>query len=78
MSEYLSNNLFSASINTLINGINENKICFVVPSYQRGYRWTENQIKRLLIDLYEFRTEQEKGNKLVGNYYCLQPIVVKK
>ena len=78
MSEILTNNLFSVSINTLINGINGKKICFVVPSYQRGYRWTESQIKRLLIDLYEFRTEQEKGNTLVGSYYCLQPIVVKR
>lgn len=78
MSENLTKNLFSASINTLISGINDKKICFVVPSYQRGYRWTDSQIKRLLMDLYEFGTEKDHGNTLVGDYYCLQPIVVKK
>ena len=78
MSENLTKNLFSASINTLISGINDKKICFVVPSYQRGYRWTDSQIKRLLMGLYEFGTEKDHGNTLVGDYYCLQPIVVKK
>lgn len=78
MSENLTKNLFSASINELISGIDDKKICFVVPSYQRGYRWTDSQIKRLLMDLYEFGTEKDRGNTLVGDYYCLQPIVVKK
>jgi len=78
MSESSATNLCSIPINKLNEGFNGKKICFVVPSYQRGYRWTENQIKRLLIDLYEFGTEKVKENKLVGDYYCLQPIVVKK
>lgn len=78
MSEDLTNNLFSASINKLINGFNDKKICFVVPSYQRGYRWTDSQIKRLLNDLYEFGKEKDRKNPLVGDFYCLQPIVVKK
>ena len=77
MSEPLTN-LFSISINDLIRGMNGKRICFVVPSYQRGYRWTDSQINRLLIDLYDFGTEKDKGNKLVGEYYCLQPIVVKR
>lgn len=66
MSENLTKNLFSASINELISGIDDKKICFVVPSYQRGYRWTDSQIKRLLMDLYEFGTEKDRGNTLVG------------
>ena len=78
MSEDLTNNLFSASINKLINGFNDKKICFVVPSYQRGYRWTDSQIRKLLTDLLEFKMEKDGGNKLVGDFYCLQPIVVKK
>ena len=41
---------------------------FILPDYQRGYRWTDDEIKLLLNDIYE------NGNKP----YCLQPIVVKK
>lgn len=41
---------------------------FYVPSYQRGYRWDESQVKALLDDIY--------GSE--GNSYCLQPIVVRK
>ena len=62
----------------MIYGISNKRLCFVVPSYQRGYRWTKSQVNRLLTDLFDFRTEKEKGNKMVGDFYCLQPIVVKK
>lgn len=41
---------------------------FYVPSYQRGYRWDENQVTALLNDVYD---NDEKP-------YCLQPIVVRK
>ncbi|MDE5790540.1 MAG: DUF262 domain-containing protein [Muribaculaceae bacterium] len=41
---------------------------FYLPDYQRGYRWTEDEIRLLLDDIYE------SG----GKPYCLQPIVVKK
>lgn len=41
---------------------------FVLPDYQRGYRWTSDEVKLLLDDIYE------NGN----NPYCLQPVVVKK
>lgn len=41
---------------------------FVVPSYQRGYRWGENDVKRLVTDIL--------GNG--ANPYCLQPVVVRK
>lgn len=41
---------------------------FFIPSYQRGYRWTEKEVERLLNDIY--------ANK--GKNYCLQPVVVKK
>lgn len=78
MCNTLTKNLFSVSINTLISGMDGKKICFVVPSYQRGYRWTDSQINRLLVDLYDFGTEKDRGNTLVGDYYCLQPIVVKR
>lgn len=41
---------------------------FYLPDYQRGYRWTKDEIKLLLDDIYES----------AGQSYCLQPIVVKK
>lgn len=43
---------------------------FFVPSYQRGYRWTNVQVEALLNDIWESCERNEKT-------YCLQPIVVK-
>ena len=40
---------------------------YFIPSYQRGYRWTEQQVEDLLNDINE-----SKGK------YCLQPLVVSK
>ncbi|PPA33114.1 hypothetical protein CGZ74_06635 [Streptococcus salivarius] len=45
---------------------------FNVPSYQRGYRWTEHEVTTLLEDLYT-HSKQNKDYK-----YCLQPLIVKK
>ena len=45
---------------------------FFIPSYQRGYRWTEQQVKDLLNDVNEFI--QNKNS----DFYSLQPLVVKK
>ncbi|WP_410687531.1 DUF262 domain-containing protein [Avibacterium paragallinarum] len=42
---------------------------FYVPSYQRGYRWGETEVVRLLDDIYS-----TEGNRS----YCLQPVVVRK
>lgn len=78
MDKLKTESLHSVSINDLVYGINDKKICFIVPSYQRGYRWTSTQVNRLLIDLFDFYSEKEKGNTLVGDFYCLQPIVIKK
>jgi uncharacterized protein with ParB-like and HNH nuclease domain/uncharacterized protein YejL (UPF0352 family) len=44
---------------------------FFIPSYQRGYRWDEQQVTDLLNDIRDFKTEND-------NWYCLQPLVVKK
>lgn len=49
----------------VVGGIKGN---FLIPSYQRGYRWGRNEVERLLTDIYE------NGDKS----YCLQPIVVRK
>lgn len=47
---------------------------FFIPNYQRGYRWTEQQVTDLLNDILEF---SQKNNSL-SEFYCLQPLVVKK
>lgn len=56
--------------NILLDTKNVGKIegLFYLPDYQRGYRWTSEEIKLLLDDIYES----------AGQPYCLQPIVVKK
>ncbi len=51
----------------------ENK--FFIPSYQRGYRWTKRQVEDLLNDVWDFIT---KTGKKDNEWYCLQPVVVKK
>lgn len=48
---------------------------FFFPTYQRGYRWDERQVRELLEDVYEF---MQTGRVQDGEYYCLQPVVVKK
>ncbi len=70
----LNANLMSVSINQLITQTKDNKhYCFLVPSYQRGYRWESEQIIRLLDDLYEFSQSAQNTD-----FYCLQPIIVKQ
>lgn len=48
--------------------VSDVKGTFFVPSYQRGYRWGEDEVLRLLNDVYS------NGKK----NYCLQPVVVRK
>jgi hypothetical protein len=50
---------------------------FFIPSYQRGYRWNEQQIEDLLNDINDFRPESV-NNSDKGTWYCLQPLVLKK
>lgn len=46
---------------------------FNIPHYQRGYRWEEQEVTELLNDLWSFERTSNKGE-----FYCLQPIVLKK
>ncbi|MEO6316768.1 MAG: DUF262 domain-containing protein [Chitinophagaceae bacterium] len=46
---------------------------FHIPHYQRGYRWEEQEVNELLDDLWTFCKDRESGD-----FYCLQPIVLKK
>ena len=48
---------------------------FFIPSYQRGYRWSSRQVIDLLKDIWEFASKRQKQE---GEFYCLQPIVVKR
>jgi len=46
---------------------------FLIPSYQRGYRWRAIQVEQMLNDLLGFY--KDKGGKPEA-WYCLQPLVV--
>ena len=72
--ELESTNLKSLSVNELILGDKGKKYCFIIPSYQRGYRWDSEQVNKLLNDLNEYK---KASNSIVGDFYCLQPIIVK-
>ena len=60
------NNIELKAIKDLI-GMN-----FFIPNYQRGYRWTRQQVKDLLEDIKEFMENNST------NIYCIQPLVVKR
>lgn len=62
----MTNNIALKSINELLG------MKFFIPSYQRGYRWTEQQVKDLLNDIQEFINTGQNG------IYCIQPLVVKQ
>lgn len=59
-----------AEIKPATKKVSEIEGVFVVPSYQRGYRWGTDEVVRLLDDIYNLHGNEVKG-------YCLQPIVVK-
>lgn len=56
----------------LVNDLQDFK--FYIPAYQRGYRWTPQEVGDLLDDIYEFDDGDAKNPKK----YCLQPLIVKK
>jgi len=65
------NNIELKTINELL------RMNFFIPSYQRGYRWTEQQVEDLLNDIDNF-TPKEVKNSTEKTWYCLQPLVVKQ
>ena len=56
------------------------KMHFIIPPYQRGYRWESRQIEELLEDLLDFvkslKSKRNRNNEGREPYYCLQPITV--
>ncbi len=73
----MSNTVELKAVGALLTG----KEHFYIPSYQRGYRWRKNQVEDLLGDLYSFtkRPRIDRGDvaSIYGDYYCLQPLIVK-
>ena len=65
MSDERENTIKETAVGKLL-GMN-----FFIPGYQRGYRWTEQQVNDLLNDINEFEPKN-------GSWYCLQPLVVKR
>lgn len=73
MNAYQTNQIVLKSVNQLF------EYSFFIPDYQRGFRWTDTQVKQLLDDVWNFAKnppQQEPGKE--KPFYCLQPVVVKK
>ena len=54
-----------------IHEISQEAKIFHIPNYQRGYRWTEDEVQALLDDLHTVCS-------VADNVYCLQPLVLEK
>lgn len=62
----------------MLKAVNElSQYSFFIPSYQRGYRWTKQEVDDLLNDIDEF-VPREIEYSDEKTWYCLQPIVVKE
>lgn len=46
---------------------------YIIPSYQRGYRWGKDEVEALLDDVYNFLDDPKNH----ASSYWLQPIVVR-
>ena len=57
-----------------IGDINDKELEFVIPSYQRGYRWDKQQIIDLLEDIKEFHDSDPQQEE----FYCVQPLIIQK
>lgn len=51
---------------------------FFIPDYQRGYRWKPEQVNNLLDDIWDFAYPSHSYKKGENEFYCLQPVVVRK
>ena len=70
----MDNSIYQYAIGELLDGR-----FFYIPSYQRGYRWTEKQVGDLLRDLLCFANDyaDEGKEKKQDQFYCLQPIIAR-
>ena len=53
--------------------LQRNGVCFTIAGYQRGFRWTQRDVRILLDDVREFSLAFPAES---GAFYCLQPVVV--
>lgn len=67
MAQYL-NHIERKSVGELMDGR-----YLYIPDYQRGYRWTPQQVEDLLRDLLTFIDEKKEAD-----FYSLQPIIARK
>lgn len=51
---------------------------FLIPNYQRGYRWESKHVEALLDDLYSFSIQMNESPNKTGKFYCIQPLAVVK
>ena len=58
-------------IANLLDG--KHRFRFIIPSFQRGYRWEEKQVLDLLEDIKQFAND----DNVKSDSYFLQPVVVK-
>ena len=58
-----------------IADIENDNVVFYIDAYQRGFRWTEAEVRDLLDDIHEF---SQSGYEAINRFYCLQPIIVTK
>lgn len=55
--------------------LSSQNVCFFnIPEYQRGYKWTAENVKQLLNDLKNFGIHRQTAEE----FYCLQNITVAK
>ena len=66
--------MLNFKLRPVIELINE-KYKFLVPAYQRGYKWTRLEVLKLMMDIWDFKIY--RGDKNKDAFYCLQPIVVR-
>ncbi|MCQ2192518.1 MAG: DUF262 domain-containing HNH endonuclease family protein [Paludibacteraceae bacterium] len=69
----MNNEIETKSISEFLDGR-----VFVIPSYQRGYRWENKQVEDLLSDIYEFALKPKSKGDGRCEFYCLQPVIVQK
>ena len=60
-----------------ITDIRRDNVTFYIDAYQRGYRWTSNEVRALLDDIREF-SQTEYNTSRTNNFYCLQPVILTK
>ena len=48
---------------------------YYIPNYQRGYRWGELEVIKLLDDIWDFANNMDKKDE--SEFYCLQPLIVR-